>query len=546
MSNDIEKTTGRAPGRPHTPDAGATGSSAVSGSATSDVQMSAHTPPGAPGDYLFAVLGAALAVPVAMLAERVAGLTDLSMVFMLAVLIVAGRTRTGPAVLTAVLCFLAYNFFFIAPRYTFYIHATQGIATVLLFLAAALVAGRLAARLSMQVQALRAAHAHASTRRELAQQLAEAADETAVTDAATRMFRRHLDAEVWLRTEARDFDTTSVLRRTSQPDGAAQGGETVDEHGWWFLPIDVPGRPQGAIGCKRRDAAGEWRDADRALARAMTADIAQALLRIRLVGELQDTRMAHETERLRSALLSSVSHDLRTPLSSIIGAAGTLEHYGTGMDDADRTALLDTIRSEGERLDRHIRNLLDMTRLGHAGIALRRDWIGVDELVGAAIGRLHRHRPEVRVETTIEAIAGPIRVHPALVEQALLNLLDNAAKFSPRDGTIRVRAACVEAGIDGEAQVRIDVVDAGPGIPEADRERVFDMFYSAARGDRGRNGTGLGLAICRGMIEAHGGTVVALPGDGGVGACLRIVLPLDRHTDLHGDVHGDVHGDADA
>lgn len=517
MSTDREQTTA--------------GAQDASASAPAEAQMQAHLPPSPPGDYLFAVLGAVLAVPVAMLAERVVGLADLSMVFMLAVLVVAGRTRTGPAVLTAVLCFLAYNFFFIAPRYTFYIHASQGIATVLLFLAAGLVAGRLAARLSMQVQALRAAHAHADARRELAQQLAEAADEPAVIAAATRMFRRHLDADVWLRTEASVADTPSVLRHAPQAGGGAHGAETLDEHGWWFLPIDVPGRPQGAIGCKRRDAAGAWREADRALARAMTADIAQALLRIRLVGELQDTRMAHETERLRSALLSSVSHDLRTPLSSIIGAAGTLEHYGAAMDVADRAALLDTIRSEGERLDRHIRNLLDMTRIGHAGIQLRRDWIGVDELIGAAIGRLHRHRPEVRVETAIDAMPGPIHVHPALVEQALLNLLDNAAKFSPRDDAIRVRATCVE--VDGAMQVRIEVVDSGPGIPEADRERVFDMFYSAARGDRGRHGTGLGLAICRGMIEAHGGTVTALPGDDGVGACLRIALPLSSSGDPH-------------
>ena len=359
--------------------------------------------------YLLAMAVSALATVVAAAAERWLGLSDLSLVFMLAVVLVATRSSTGPALLTAVLCFLAYNFFFIEPRYTLYIDARDGVATVLLFLAAALLAGRLASRLAMQVQAL--------------------------CESQRQMLERQAQAQ-------------------------------------------------------------------------------------RLAEDLRAERVAGETERLRNALLSSVSHDLRTPLASIIGAAGSLDSYGDAMDAQDRHALLDTVRSEGERLDRYIQNLLDMTRLGHGTLPLNRDWIGVDELIGSAVGRLRRYQPGTRFTVSVDPDIGPIWVHPALVEQALFNVIENAAKFSPDD-----EAVAIDARRIGE-RLRIDVVDRGPGIPEDERARIFDMFYSAERGDRNRDGTGLGLAICRGMIGAHGGEVEALPGAQGRGTTLRISLPF--------------------
>lgn len=467
------------------------------------------------GGYALAVVGAVAAVGVAAIAERWLGLRDLSLVFMLAVLVIASRTHTGPAVLTAVLCFLAYNFFFIAPRYTLYISAWQGVATVALFLAAALLAGRMAATLAMQVQALRVANRNAQARQELAQRLAVAADEAAVVDAAHVAFHQSLEADVWLRLDERTPGAKSLDSMQ-----AAEPRETVEEHGWWFLPLRAPQESLGVIGLKRATHAPRLDGAQQQLARAMADDVAQALQRVRLAADLQAERMANETERLRSALLSSVSHDLRTPLSAIIGAAGSLDSYGEAMAANDRHDLLDTIRTEGERLDRYIQNLLDMTRLGHGGLALNRDWIGVDELIGSAIGRLQRYQPGVRFDVRVAADAGLIWVHPALVEQALFNVLENAARFSPANDAIVIEACRIEDG-----RLRIDVRDRGPGIPEDERRRIFDMFYSVSRGDRGRNGTGLGLAICRGMIGAHGGDVEALPNPGG-GTILRLTLPL--------------------
>jgi K+-sensing histidine kinase KdpD len=477
--------------------------------------------------YVLAVLMVLLAVFVAAAAQRWLGLEDLSLAFMLAVLLVAARTHTGPAVLTALLCFLAYNFFFIEPRYTLYISARQGVATVAAFLAAALVAGRLASRLAMQVQALREAHRDALARQELGRRLAVASDEEEVVAVADAVFRGHLDAHVWIRLGERALHTDDaeppaqqVLHRLDSL-ARARTIEPAVEHGWWFLPLPAPDGPLGMIGLKLPTHVQQPNANQRQLARAMADDIAQALLRTRLVADLQSARITTETERLRSALLSSVSHDLRTPLAAIIGAAGSLDSYGDAMGAEDRHALLDTIRSEGERLDRYIQNLLDMTRLGYGALTLRRDWIGVDELVGSAVGRLHRYQPGTQLRISIDPELGPIWVHPALVEQALFNVIENAAKFSPPD-----KAVTIDARRSGD-HLCIDVSDRGPGIPEAERKRIFDMFYSVERGDRGRHGTGLGLAICRGMIGAHGGEVAALPGADGRGTTLRITLPFN-------------------
>ena len=161
-----------------------------------------------------------------------------------------------------------------------------------------------------------------------------------------------------------------------------------------------------------------------------------------------------------------------------------------------------------------------MTGLGHSGLTLNRDWIGVDELLGSAVQRLQRYQPGVHVQTTVAPGLPAIWVHPALIEQAVFNVLENAAKFSPADEPVQIDAKLVDGAL------RIDVRDRGPGIPEDERARIFDMFYSVERGDRGRHGTGLGLAICQGMVGAHGGSVQALPGPDGRGTVIRITLPL--------------------
>ena len=479
-------------------------------------------------DAALAVVAATLATVLSWFAERWIGLDDLSLIFIVAVVLVASRTRMTAAVIAAVLCFLAYNFFFIEPRFTLLIGARQGVTTVVLFLIAALVAGRLASKLRMQVLALRASNAQATALQTLGRQLTTAADLGQVLQAGRDALRRALDAEVMLGIGGREIhadllnqkDRAAADWAMRHRQASGRFTDTLAGSEWWFLPLLLGERETGVLGLRFPHQLHRLGVEQRRLVEGMAEDLAQAVVRTRLVADLEDARISNETERLRSALLSSVSHDLRSPLASIIGSASSLDLYADAMSAEDRHGLLETIRIEGERLDRYIQNLLDMTRLGHGGLTLNRDWIGVDELIGSAVTRLQRYEPAVRFDVTIEPNLRPLWVHPALVEQALFNVLENAAKFSPPGEAVSIVAQTVE-----DDRLRIDVRDRGPGIPEAERERIFDMFYSVERGDRGRQGTGLGLPIVQGMIGAHGGSVEALPGSAGGGTTIRIVLP---------------------
>jgi len=485
------------------------------------------------GEPALIALATAGAIAAAAIAERFVGLEDLSTVFLIAVLLVASRTRMVAAVITAVLCFVAYDFLFIEPRFTFLISAQRGVATVLLFMAAALIAGRLASRLRMQVVSLRAANTHATAMQNLARQLSKAADLGQVIAASSSVLQSTLSAQAWLRINGESgpvaaagdlTDKDMVAADWSQQHGQPSGRytDTLTNSPWWFLPVRSDQDTIGVVGLRFPSAMGRLSFEQRRLAESMTEDIGQAALRARLVSELEVARVTGETERLRSALLSSVSHDLRSPLSSMIGAADSLARYGQDMGPEDRSSLLDTIRVEGERLDRYIQNLLDMTRLGQQeGLTLSRDWIGVDELVGSAARRLQRYAPDVKVQSEIDPQIGLVHVHPALIEQAIFNVLENAAKFSPPGEPIKVHARLVDGGA-----VRIDISDQGPGIPEDERRRIFDMFYSVERGDRGKQGTGLGLTIVQGIVGAHMGKVEALPGPDDRGTTVRITVPM--------------------
>lgn len=482
------------------------------------------------------LLASAAAIGSAALAERVLGLQDLSLIFLVAVVLVASRTRMASAVITAVLCFLAYDFFFIEPKLTFLISAPRGVATVMLFLAAALIAGRLASQLRRQVVALRAANTHATAMQKLGRQLAKAADLGQVIASGASILRSTLHAEAWIRINGESGPTAATTPLTDKDlmaaDWTQQHGQmsgrytdTLSSSSWLFLPVRSDKDALGVAGLRFRSDMGRLSFEQRRLAESMVEDIGQAALRTRLVSQLEEARVTGETERLRSALLSSVSHDLRSPLSSMIGAADSLARYGKNMGTEDQQSLLETIHIEGERLDRYIQNLLDMTRLGQQGLTLTRDWIGIDELVGSASRRLQRYEPNIRLELDIPSGLPPIHVHPALIEQALFNVMENAAKFSPLGVPIHVK---VQRNEDGQLQV--DVSDRGPGIPEDERRRIFDMFYSVERGDRGKQGTGLGLTIVQGIVGAHMGSVQALPGREGKGTTIRLTLPWGEYA----------------
>ena len=487
-------------------------------------------------EYAYATIATLVAFAIAFVLDRFLSVANLALIFLTAVLVVAVRTRMAVAVYTAVLCFLGYNFFFAPPRYTLAIANVDDVLAVVLFLVAALVCSGLATRLALQVQSLRGAHAQARALLSLGQALSTSTDGAAIRRVGALALARALECEAALLLRG-DDNTLHVaagaphdMALSPQDIAAAEWCErhgeaagrytdTINAASCWILPLAGEGSTAGVVAL-RFDAATTAPDPDRrSLALSMTQDIGQALERARLADELEGARVQGETERLRNALLSSVSHDLRSPLASMIGSAGTLLGYEDKIPPGERRELLQAILGEGERLDRYIQNLLDMTRLGHGGLKLARDWIDGADVVASAVSRVRKSFPEVRV--VADAVQGEalLHVHPALVEQALFNVLENAARFSPPGEAVQVRASVVDGWW------RVDVIDHGPGIPEEERTRIFDMFYSVSRGDRAKQGTGLGLAICQGMIGAHGGSVEALPGIGG-GTTMRIMLPL--------------------
>ena len=226
---------------------------------------------------------------------------------------------------------------------------------------------------------------------------------------------------------------------------------------------------------------------------------------------------------MRNTLLSTVSHDLRTPLAAITGAATTLRDDWASVPAAQRKELLETVCEEAERLERLVGNLLDMTRVEAGGLRLKREWVPLEELIGAALTRLEPRLTGRPIHTALPEDLPLVSVDPVLLQQVLVNLLENAAKYTPPGSAIDIEAEAAEA------TVVLRVADHGPGIAAGDEERVFEKFYRGAQ--VGGHGVGLGLAICRGIVEAHGGTIRAESRPGG-GALFRIALPLGRAPEL--------------
>ncbi|MFT0694059.1 ATP-binding protein [Acinetobacter bereziniae] len=475
-----------------------------------------------------------MSIFIASLGEKYLGIEELSVIFITAVVFVASKTRMLAAVFSAILFFLAYNFFFITPKFTFQISAHQGVITVVAFLGAALISSRLASRLKEQVVALKAANSYNSIMQDLGQKLSVAVDLKQVQEIAENSLSKNLNAEIWfyfpgLSAEVSPLLTISDKEKISadwtfknhQPSGRFT--QTLTENDWWFLPLLASKQCLGVVGIKFPKHLSVLNTEQKQLTETMIEYIAQAISRTQLSKALEIANINSETEKLRSALLSSVSHDLRSPLASMIGAADTLTNYRHSMDEQDQDSLLEAIRLEGERLDRYIQNLLDMTRLGHEGLSLKRDWIGVDELIGSAVRRLKRYMPHSLVEVHLPEQSLSLYVHAALIEQAIFNVLENAAKFSPEH-----KAVCIDVVQCSENEIEIAISDQGQGIPEDERERIFDMFYTMERGDRGQYGTGLGLTIVKAIIGAHMGKIMASSAKNNQGTCIRMQLPIQQ------------------
>ncbi len=461
----------------------------------------------------------AAAIGISVLLHDVARIADVAEVFLTAVLAAAVTYGLWPSLLACLASVLAFNFFFLPPLYTFTISDPANIVSLFFFTVVALIASQLAARVRAEAVVARG---RARTTEELysfSRKLAVAVTLDDLLWATCHQIARMLKAGVVLllpegekltvragyppEDRLDDADVAAASWSWKHNREAGRGADTLPGARRLFVPIETGRGVLGVLGLDR-DAPGVLLGPDeRRLLDALLGQAALAIERIMLASDLDRARLAAESERLRTALLTSISHDLRTPLASILGSATSLMAEGTRLEPSTEAELLGLIRDEAERLNRFIDNLLDMTRLEAGSFEANRVPTDIADAIATALARVERMLARHKVEVVIAPDLPLLQLDGVLLEQVLLNLLDNAAKYAPAGSKIEVAA-----GRTGGA-VQICVRDEGPGIPAGDLERIFEKFYRVRRADRRPAGTGLGLAICRGFVEAMGGTIRA-------------------------------------
>jgi two-component system, OmpR family, sensor histidine kinase KdpD len=484
--------------------------------------------------------GAASVVAVGLLAKLLqlsfVTLPNVSLIFLLAVLVSAVRWGLGPSIVAAVLGVLAYDFLFVSPVHTFIVDSPQDLLALAIFLGVAILTSNLAARVRAQAEAAAERERQTAALYALSRQLASSAGIDNVILAIVSQVAQMTGA--WAAVFLPE-DGLMALKATSapgaQPDGLDQAaaaltwreGQAITRPTsgpgagrWVYLPLSTAQKTVGVLGLFSHDDEDPVSAERRRLLDALAGQAAVAIERPTLAQEMAQAKLLAETERLRTALLSSISHDLRTPLASITGAVTSLLRYRANYDEETQNDLLQTIHEEAERLDRFVGNLLNMTRLESGALQLNRDWVALDDIIGSTLARLARPLAAYQVCLETDRSLPLLWLDFVLMEQVFVNLLDNAMKYSHAGTTIRIGSARKGDRVD------VQIVDEGIGVPPADLERIFRDFYRVPHSDRVSAGTGLGLSICRGIVEAHGGQVSAHVRVEGPGTVFVLELPI--------------------
>jgi two-component system sensor histidine kinase KdpD len=467
--------------------------------------------------YVRAIAAVALATGVAWLMFPEFELANLVMVYLLAVLWVASRQGRGPSVLASLLSVAAFDFFFVPPSLTFAVSDTEYLFTFAVMLVAGLIISGLTVRVRDQAESARQREQRTAALYAMSRELASTRGVDALVAVAARhigdVFRARIgvllpraDGTLASSAATADFDLDTSEQAVArwvyehtQP--AGRGTATLPSSRALYLPLIAPRGPVGVLGIRlTEDRALDSPEAMHEL-ETFANQTALAVERARVADEAQAAEVSAQGERLRSSLLSSVSHDLRTPLATITGAIGTILDDGERVAPAAQRELLESAREEAERLNRLVQNLLEMTRLESGALSVRRDWHPLEEVVGAALHRLGKRLAGRRLTTRVPPDLPLVWIDEVLVEQVLINLLDNAVKYTPAGTPITILATATDG------TVTVEVTDRGPGLPAGEEARIFEKFYRAQPG-AGR-GAGLGLAICDAIVRAHGGRIWA-------------------------------------
>lgn len=459
----------------------------------------------------------------------------ISMFFLAAVLLCANRFGTGSALVAAILSFFAYNFFFIEPVHTFTVASPHELLALTVFLLVAIITGGLSGRVReqsdaasrriFQTQMLFDFSRKLSATASLDDVLWAVASQTASAIRGETIVLLAENGELVIKAAFPPEDSmgpgewTAARWAQNHREAAGLKTTTLPNVHFTFRPLQTPRGVVGVIGL-RPGSAGLSAEDDRVV-EALVDQTTVAIERTLLVGDAARAEAAAESERLRSALLSSISHDLRTPLATILGAVTSLSSLGGKMPKESRNELLSAIEEETRRMSRFVTNLLDMTRLEAPNLEITRDWVDLTDIIRAAAGRARTAWPDRQLDLVLPAGLPLVHGDSGLLEQVVFNLLDNANKYSEAES--RTKVSVEQQGVE----LVLEVSDEGQGIPPGDLERVFDKFYRVKQGDGRSAGVGLGLAICRGIVTALGGTIAAAsPIDGSRGTRITIRLPL--------------------
>lgn len=484
------------------------------------------------GSVAFVVMG----LLVALVLRHVLAVSEVALVFLTSVLATAITYGLFPALFACLISVLAYNFFFLPPLYTFTIADPENVVALFFFAVVAVIASNLTARVRAQAIAARARAKITEELYQFSRKLAVAVDLDDLLWATAHQIALMLKVRVVLLLPVgadlavragyppedmlEEADLAAAKWSFRHDRAAGRGADTLPGAKWLFSPMRTGRGALGVVGIDRDDPAPALTPDQLRLLHALTDQAALAIERVQLAEDVERARLAALSDRLRAALLTSISHDLRTPLASIIGSASSLAAADAVLDPAVREGLLRTILEEAERLNRFIGNLLDMTRLEAGRVGPNFEHADLSDVAGAVLRRAEKLLARHHVVIDLPPDLPMLEIDVVLFEQVLFNLLDNAAKYAPPGTTITLRARRVGA------RVLVELCDEGGGIPQDDLEHVFDKFYRAGSTDQRRAGTGLGLAICRGFIEAMGGTISAANrGDRG-GAVFTLALPI--------------------
>jgi two-component system sensor histidine kinase KdpD len=472
--------------------------------------------------YAGAVAIVAVTAAIALLLLQRTGDTRLSMVFLGGVLVTGVLLGSGPAYLAAATSFLAYNFFLVEPRFTLTMQTPEDLLTLLMFLASAGLTSSLAGRIRDQERLARAradatAALYAATsefsasseedfiRRSLARRLAAVAQGEALVREG---FRMHTDPPEL----AIGRELTLELDAAQRSARTFVAASLLGPEGWTLRPLRVGETTLGVAAWRRGD--GRHTPEVQTMLEILADAGATAILRTRLTAQKGEAEARARTEDLRNALLSSISHDMRTPLAAIMASAGSLRRYGGSLDEAARLDLASNIEQEAARLDEGVANLLSMAQLESGHLSVRR--VRFDP--AGPVERVLASRPGAAIRVRASHAGREVAGDPLLFEQVFANVVDNALRYA-------AGSALIDVAIERERdRVSVTVTDEGPGVAAADLPRLFEKFFRA-EGAKGERGTGLGLAIARGLMQAMGGEITAANRtDGACGLIMRLEL----------------------